>query len=136
MFEDLAINLQAFVRVKRVGVLDQGLYHYNVGDGSSVRNFKRKNIDDFLEAIRFRKKFLPRYGVGPNDPVLDKWVAKNLRNNLISASSAGRVSMGGRIANAKCLYSAIKGQVPRLLAFRVLLINLTKRVQRNLLGHV
>ena len=132
MFDDLAINLQAFTRVKRVGMLMQGLYHYNVGDGSSVRNFKRKNIEDLKEAIRFRAKFLPYYGVEANDPVYEKWIKKNLRNYLISVASAGHDCMVNRIANAKDLYMVVKGRMPLTLAVQVVVINFLKNVQRRL----
>ena len=55
MFEDLAINLQLFVGAERVGYLHEGLYRYDVNPGSSVRNFRLKNVSDLREAIRFRK---------------------------------------------------------------------------------
>lgn len=134
MFDDLAINLQAFARVKRVGVLKQGLYHYNVGDGSSVRNFKRKNIDDLKEAVRFREKFLPLYGVEPKDPVYEKWIEKNLRNCLIKAASAGRERMIDRVANVKDLYMTVKGRIPFMVTARVVAINFLKHAQRMLHG--
>ena len=134
MFDDLAINLQAFARVKRIGMLMQGLYHYNIGDCSSVRNFKRKNIDDLKEAVRFREKFLPLYGVEPKDPAYEKWIEKNLRNYLIMAASAGRERMIDRVANVKDLYMTVKGRIPFMVTARVVAINFLKHAQRMLHG--
>ncbi len=80
MFEDLAFNLQAFLFVQKVGYLRRGLYRYNVNDGSSVRNFKMKNVADLKEAIRFRDLFIPKYGMIVPDGMLDNWICMNVLN--------------------------------------------------------
>lgn len=89
MFDDLAINLQLFVGAERVGYLHEGLYRYDVNPGSSVRNFRLKNVSDLREAIRFRKKFLPRLAGGDCDGgVMAAWVVRNVRNMYLVACSA------------------------------------------------
>ena len=89
MFDDLAINLQLFVGAERVGYLHEGLYRYDVNPGSSVRNFRLKNVSDLKEAIRFREKFLPRLAGGDCDGgVMAAWVVRNVRNMYLVACSA------------------------------------------------
>ena len=80
MFEDLAFNLQAFLFVQNVGYLRRGLYRYNVNAGSSVRNFKMKNVADLKEAIRFRDLFIPKYGMIVQDCMFDGWICRNVLN--------------------------------------------------------
>ena len=119
MYDDFAINLQAFRRVTRMGFLREGLYHYEVNSGSSVAQFKRSYIDDFEEAIRFRRKFLPEYGVAEGDPCFAAWIALNLRTHMRRASYAPCGSWRERLANVRELYRRIAGKVPALLAARV-----------------
>lgn len=89
MFEDLAINLQFFVGAKRIGYLHEGLYRYDVNPGSSVRNFRLKNVSDLREAIRFREKFLPQLVGGDCDArVMAAWIVRNVRNMYLVACSA------------------------------------------------
>ena len=89
MFDDLAINLQLFIGAERVGYLHEGLYRYDVNPGSSVRNFRLKNVSDLKEAIRFREKFLPRLTGGDCDGrVMAAWVVRNVRNMYLVACSA------------------------------------------------
>ena len=89
MFDDLAMNLQFFVGAKRIGYLHEGLYRYDVNPGSSVRNFRLKNVSDLREAIRFREKFLPRLAGGDCDGgVMAAWVVRNVRNMYLVACSA------------------------------------------------
>lgn len=80
MFEDLAFNLQAFLFVQKVGYLRRGLYRYNVNAGSSVRNFKMKNVSDLKEAIRFRDLFIPKYEMSVPDGAFDDWICRNVLN--------------------------------------------------------
>lgn len=80
MFDDLAFNLQAFLGVSRVGYLRKGLYRYNVNAGSSVRNFRMKNIEDLKEALHFRNEFIPLYGVDVLKSTMDNWICRNVKN--------------------------------------------------------
>ena len=98
MFDDLAFNLQFFVNVDRIGILHEGLYHYNINAASSVRNYRRKNLEDFLAVVRFRREIAPRYGLNPNDSVFDAWVVKNARNQFVVAATAP-VKQGERRGN-------------------------------------
>lgn len=88
MFEDLAINLQLFVGAERVGYLHEGLYRYDVNPGSSVRNFRLKNVSDLREAIRFREKFLPALVGEVDRRTMAAWVVRNVRNMYLVACSA------------------------------------------------
>ena len=130
MFEDLAINLQAFQRVSRMGLLHHGLYHYEVNSGSSVRNFKRKNVDDFKEAIRFRELYAPGFGIDVDDPVMKQWISKNLRNYVITASCAPCRSWRERMSNVRYIYESIVGEVPAALSLKVCAIRFAKSIQR------
>lgn len=129
MFEDMAINLQLFEGVERFGRLHQGLYHYDVNPGSSVKNFRRKNVEDLKEVIRFRKKYLPHYGIGPDDPAHANWLAKNVGNMLITASSAKCESWPMRVRNARYLLEAAGIQPPATLQIRVAFLFVAKRLQ-------
>ena len=129
MYDDFAINLQAFRRVTRMGFLREGLYHYAVNSGSSVAQFKRSYIDDFEEAIRFRRKFLPEYGVAEGDPCFAAWIALNLRTHMRRASYAPCGSWRERLANVRELYRRIAGKVPALLAARVCAVILGVKVR-------
>ena len=80
MFEDLAFNLQAFLGVSRVGYLRKGLYRYNVNAGSSVRNFRMKNIEDLKEVLHFRNEFIPLYCVNVQKSAMDNWICRNVKN--------------------------------------------------------
>jgi hypothetical protein len=86
---DLDINLQIFHNVEKMAVIHEGLYHYQVNDLSSVRNFKEKNICDFHEAILIRQENITKYRGFSRDSVeMHLWVLKNARNLLVSAASA------------------------------------------------
>lgn len=129
MFEDMAINLQLFEGIERFGRLHQGLYHYDVNAGSSVKNFRRKNVDDLKEIMRFRQKYLPHYGIGPDDPAHRNWLAKNVRNMLITASSAKCESWSKRVGNVRYLLEAAGIQPTAALQVRVALLFIAKRLQ-------
>ena len=113
MFEDLDINIQVFYLVKRLAVLHEGLYRYQVNEMSSVRNFKPKNIDDFCEAIQIRKEFISRYdGYSLGSVENAFWVCKNARNIFFSLAVAkgdmrGKLREAERIINLPDLKSAL-----------------------------
>lgn len=87
MFEDGVFNLQAFLHARRIGYLHEKLYHYIINDGSSVRNFRLKNVSDLKEMIRFRREYLPRFGI-EDETLTYCWICKNVRNMYIVACSA------------------------------------------------
>lgn len=97
MFDDMAVQLQAFRFISRVGYLHEPLYDYRVNDGSSVRNFRPKNIDDFREALRFRAKYLPCYGVSPDDPVHRRWKVMNGMNVVKVLLKSPRSSLRNKV---------------------------------------
>lgn len=103
MFDDLKINLQIFNRVNRLGLLHEGLYHYDVNLGSSVRNFRRRNVDDLQEIIVTRARWASSYGVEADDPRLSRWIVKNARNFIVSACAARAESFGARLENVRAI---------------------------------
>lgn len=98
MFDDLAFNMQVFRSVTTMGYLHEGLYRYQVNDGSSVRNFSRRNIEDFKEIIRLRKLILPRYGVQEYSALNDTWMFCNAWNYIKFACAAPRIKMRERVS--------------------------------------
>lgn len=105
MFDDMALNFQFFDGVSRVGYLHEPLYHYDVNVGSSVKNYRPKNLFDFLTIVRFRKNFIPsRF---PNvEEAMVRWIVLNARNQLFSASSAPAPSWSSRLQNVRNLLQA------------------------------
>ena len=103
MGEDLAINLQFFVGLSRIGYLHLPLYHYDVNSESSVKNFRKRNILDFQEIVRFRNLLGPRYGYEANHPFMRGWILKNLMNALWSALRAPTPNLGERVENVRAL---------------------------------
>ena len=79
-FDDLIFNLQFFTQVKRMGVIDEPLYHYNETVGSAARKFRWKIVKDFRETLRMRRKMAPAYGVHPWGWMNFRWFVKNARN--------------------------------------------------------
>lgn len=116
MFEDLVFNLQFFLPVESFGRLHMSLYHYDVNEGSSVKNWKLKNLFDFEQTIQFKREITPKYGHSSQDIVLDQWTILNARNNLISASSAPAASWKIRVKNVKTLLASteINAAITRL----------------------
>ena len=129
MFEDMALNLQLFDGVERFGRLHRGLYHYDVNPGSSVKNFRRKNVDDLKEVIRFREKYLPRYGITNEDASHERWLRKNVRNMYITAASAWCADWSTRVSNVRYLFDAAGYKQPVCLQLRILVLQIAKRVQ-------
>ncbi len=101
MFDDLVSNLQFFTSVQRMGFLNEGLYHYQINEGSSVRNYKVKNLHDFLYTVNFREKMVPFYGWEKECDVLNNWIILNARNTLMVAASAPGWTLKERIVNVK-----------------------------------
>lgn len=135
MYEDLALNLQLFDGVERFGRLHQGLYHYEVNPGSSVRNFRRKNVDDLSEILRFRKKYLPRYGIDERDALHGKWLSKNVRNMFLTAASAKCESWKLRQSNISYLFERVGMSPPgRVLIIFTMVAKRMQIVLKRILG--
>lgn len=83
-FDDLNINMQLFRQVKSMCILHRGLYHYIVGDGSSVARFKLKKVYDFLIAIKLRNRYAHDYESCHFWMHQMFWIIKNA-SNLIKA---------------------------------------------------
>lgn len=132
MYDDLAMNLQLFDGIKSFGYLHEGLYHYEVNAGSSIRNFKKKNIDDLKMAIAFREKYLPRYAAEVDSETLKEWVELNLRNFLIVAASSRSSSWDERMAKVNMLYSEMGRKLPRFVALKVFAVWLMMTIRWRL----
>lgn len=118
MFDDLVFNLNYFRGVSRVGLLKEGLYHYQVNDGSSVRNYKPKNLSDLLWTIRYREAIASDYGWGNEQAAMQGWIALNARNQLIMVASAPRLTLSERLTCLHAIVTAseIEGSVRYLRA--------------------
>ncbi len=104
-WEDLIWNLQLFASADRVGVLHEGLYHYEITAASSVRNFNVRNIEGLVNTIAARKCLAARFGVGENDKSLSLWIVNNTKNMLLSAAVAPVKSVQERKRNVDALLS-------------------------------
>ena len=79
-FDDLIFNLQFFTKAKRMGFVNEPLYHYNETIGSAARKFRWKIVKDFRETLRMRRKMASAYGVHPWGWMNFRWFVKNARN--------------------------------------------------------
>ena len=84
-FDDMIFNLQFFLKVQRMGFINEPLYHYCINEGSSVRNFTAKTLKDFGECIRVRKAVIPQYAVGGSKTLSRRWLLTNARNGIVAA---------------------------------------------------
>lgn len=117
MSDDMMINLQFLRNVTRYGHLHKGLYHYLVNDGSSVRNYRYKSVEDFQEIINYREEVLPIwYNVEADSMVQAQWVVKNAFNNFISACTARAENFSIRMTSVNGLLNIrqVKASVLRL----------------------
>lgn len=96
-FEDMIYNLQFFLRVERMGFVDETLYHYIINEGSSVKNFSTKTLHDFEECIRIRKAVIPQYGLENARSFEWRWRLTNVRNGVVMAFRS-RLSLVERIS--------------------------------------
>lgn len=87
-------------------MLNEGLYHYQINDGSSVRNYGPRNLRDFLYTTTFRRQLAEDYGWADEEQALDNWVVLNARNQLVTAASARAPSWGTRMANIGAILEA------------------------------
>jgi len=87
-FDDMIFNLQFFLSVGRMGIIDEALYHYSETEGSAVKTFNDGKIKDLREAARIRDEYLPKYGVRQGDPMYEKWIVLNARSAVLTAARA------------------------------------------------
>lgn len=87
-FDDMIFNLQFFLPVGRMGIIDEALYHYSETEGSAVKTFNDGKIKDLREAARIRDEYLPKYGIGADDPMREKWIVLNARSAVLTAARA------------------------------------------------
>lgn len=106
MFDDMLFNLQAFGVVCRVGLLNEGLYHYQINDGSSVRNYKAKNLQDFLYVVRYRAGLIGKYGIWYTPLEHHRWTVLNARNLLFVVVSAPNMAFRARLAGLRAIVGA------------------------------
>lgn len=98
-YEDLIHNLQLFNGVKSMGFVRKGFYHYEVTPSSVTKNFNIARLRQFKNAEKAKRELVGLYGLSPNDPVLDKWVANDLRNALVSAARTSAKSSFEKVGN-------------------------------------
>ena len=93
-FDDMIFNFQFFAKIRRMGFLNEGLYHYNQTPGSAVHNFGLRQKHDFKWMVqnhwRLTKELFPngehsklKLWIGHR-----KWFWRNLRNAMITAVRA------------------------------------------------
>lgn len=92
-FDDLIFNLYFFEKVKKMGVVDEPLYHYATTEGSAVHGFSARKLKDFRETCRMRRLLLPRYGFDPDGEENRKWFRMNRMNCVKSALRAGNLGV-------------------------------------------
>ena len=116
MGDDLRLNIQVLLNVSRLGILHEGLYHYDVNAGSSVSNFHPQSVADLRELIGARARWLPRYGVDAADPRMAGWIVKNVRIYLTRAVWAKARTRDERISNVRALLAIpeLKSALDRL----------------------
>lgn len=51
-FDDMVFNFQFFAKIKRMGFLDAGLYHYATTEGSAVHAFGPRQRHDFIWMVK------------------------------------------------------------------------------------
>lgn len=51
-FDDMVFNFQFFAKIKRMGFLDEGYYHYATTEGSAVHAFGPRQRHDFLWMVK------------------------------------------------------------------------------------
>ena len=95
-FEDMIFNLQFFLKVQRMGFLNESLYHYCINEGSSVSNFTARTLKDFGECIRVRKAVIPLYCIRDSKSLCRHWSRINALNGVASILRS-RLSLGTKI---------------------------------------
>ena len=97
-FDDMIFNLQFFLKVERMGFLNEPLYHYATTDGSAVHSFSEKTLKDFREICRVRRELLPRYGADPDGAENRAWFRINRMNCIKATIRAGNLTVFEKVA--------------------------------------
>ena len=97
-FEDMIFNLQFFLKVERMGFLNEPLYHYATTAGSAAHSFGENKLKDFREICRVRRALLPRYGVAADGSENRAWFWRNRMNCIRSAIRAGNLTLAQKIS--------------------------------------
>ena len=84
-FDDMIFNLQFFLKVERMGFLNEPLYHYATTAGSAAHSFGENKLKDFREICRVRRALLPKYGVAADGAENRAWFRRN-RMNCVKAT--------------------------------------------------
>lgn len=101
--EDLVHNFMLFEKASRVGYLNEELYHYNITNASSTRNFSFSRIAALENTIRIRRELIVRLGIGDCRKEDACWVVKNIRNGIVAASAGTAGTMAERKKNVRGL---------------------------------
>ena len=97
-FDDMIFNLQFFLKIERMGFLNEPLYHYATTAGSAVHSFGENKLKDFREVCRVRCELLPRYGVDPDGAENRAWFKLNRMNCVKSTIRAGNLTWGKKMS--------------------------------------
>lgn len=92
-FDDMIFNLQFFLKVERMGFLNEPLYHYATVEGSAVHSFGENKLKDFREVCRVRRALLPRYGMDPDGAENRAWFKLNRMNCVKAAIRASNLPL-------------------------------------------
>lgn len=97
-FDDMIFNLQFFLKVRRMGFLNEPLYHYATTEGSAVHSFSESKVKDFREVVRVRRALLPQYGVDPDGAENRAWFKLNRVNCMKATIRAGNLTWAQKVS--------------------------------------
>lgn len=97
-FDDMIFNLQFFLKVERMGFLNEPLYHYATTAGSAVHSFGENKLKDFREVCRVRRALLPQYGVDPDGAENRAWFKLNRMSCIKSTIRAGNLTWAQKVS--------------------------------------
>lgn len=89
-FDDMIFNFQFFRKIGRMGMLDEGLYHYATTAGSAVHSFGRRQLRDLVwmvrNHLRLSRILFPDRGRNRARIRLGhlKWLVRNLRSAAVT----------------------------------------------------
>lgn len=103
-FDDMILNLNLLRDVKRVGVLHEPFYHYEVTEHSSVSQYSQQKLNDFIAAMHYRQVALAKWYNIPADAAEHTfWVIRNARVALVLIATAPGIPWDERHRLAKAL---------------------------------
>ncbi|MBQ0033076.1 MAG: hypothetical protein KBT68_09795 [bacterium] len=97
-FDDMIFNLQFFLKINRMGFLNEPLYHYATTEGSAVHSFSESKLKDFREVARVRRELLPKYGADPDGAVNRAWFKLNRMNCVKATIRAGNLTWAQKVS--------------------------------------